>query len=358
MSHVDRQLDARLSGLQVELGKQITEMHRHLSEHLNADIHTTMSHIDRQLDARLRGLQVELGKQITETYRQLSEQMAENIHDTISHVDRHLSGLIINQRDQSAASSGKSDPDTIFLDDPAAEDRIRQIGQCLQLEAARSHHLVRVGGDTDGGYLLLDDFGGIDTAFSFGVGDEISWDSDMAARGVTVHQFDHTVGSAPSSHELIHFHRIRIAPLAEQGAESLSSALRYAVTDKPVIVKMDIEGDEWTVLQQLADIDADRIAQLVCEFHNFDQIALSEGFELAVGVLEKLRARFGVLHLHANNYGRVMVVGTITFPEILEVSFANRKHYNLAPATIRLPNPLDRPNRKDIMEIVLGSFRY
>jgi hypothetical protein len=384
--------DARISGLSGEISTRLGETHRQLAEqmasaiesrlstvnpHLDQLIHTTFQHIHRQLDQRLTelvhsslghinhqlderlsGLGTELGKQVAEMHRQLAQQTATEIHNNVAHVDRHLTGLIIDARGQLARRDGTADPGTLFIDDQIAEDRIRRIGECLQMEAVRSHNLVRVGGDADGGYLLVDDFGRVETAFSFGVGDEFSWDLDMAGRGITVHQFDHTIDSGPVDHARVHFHRIQVAPFAAEGAESLSSALRFCETDAPVIVKMDIEGDEWSVLEQLADADADRIAQLVCEFHNFDQIVRSPDVERAVGVLSKLRDKFGVVHLHANNYGKVIVLGTITFPEILEVSFANRKLYDLVPADVRLPIPLDRPNRKDIAEIALGRFRY
>jgi len=356
-----------------EISTRLGEMHRQLAEqmasaiearfstvnpHLDQLVHTTLGHINHHLDERLSSLERELAKQVAEMHRQLAQQTATEIHDNVSHVDRHLTGLIIDARGQLARRDGKADPGTLFIDDQIAEDRIRRIGQCLQMEAVRSHNLVRVGGDADGGYLLVDDFGRVETAFSFGVGDEVSWDLDMAARGITVHQFDHTIDSGPVDHARVLFHRIQIAPFAAEGAEPMSSALRLSETDAPVIVKMDIEGDEWSVLEQLADADADRIAQLVCEFHNFDQIVRSPDVERAVGVLSKLRDKFGVVHLHANNYGKVIVLGTITFPEILEVSFANRKLYDLVPADVRLPIPLDRPNRKDIAEITLGRFRY
>lgn len=349
-AHMDGQLDARIRCLGSELAKHVDEM----ASQAARQIHANAAHMDERLNVRLNQLEQEIAKQIAE----MSRQVATQIHDNLAHVDRHLNRLIMDARVNLAGRDGKASPTTLFIDTPKAEHLVRQIGRCLRVEAVKSHDLVRIGGQADGGYVLLDNLGTIQTAFSFGVGDEVSFDLDLAQRGITVHQFDHTINAAPVDHEKIHFHRVQIAPISGDGADSLSSALRFSEGEAPVIVKMDIEGDEWSVLEQFTDADADRIAQFVCEFHNFDQIAQSENADRALKVLSRLREKFGVVHLHANNYGKVLVVGTVTFPEILEVSFANRTLYEFVPADVELPTALDRPNRGDIAEIALGGFRY
>jgi hypothetical protein len=56
---------------------------------------------------------------------------------------------------------------------------------------------VRLGRFFDGGYVMLDAFDGVLAAYSLGINDDVSWDLDMAARGVPVFQYDHTIEAPP-----------------------------------------------------------------------------------------------------------------------------------------------------------------
>ncbi|MDR2776538.1 MAG: hypothetical protein LBB17_00620 [Puniceicoccales bacterium] len=51
-------------------------------------------------------------------------------------------------------------------------------------------NLVRIGCDHDGGYIMVDDFGKCDAAYSFGIGNDVSWDLDIAKRGIDVFMYD------------------------------------------------------------------------------------------------------------------------------------------------------------------------
>jgi hypothetical protein len=60
------------------------------------------------------------------------------------------------------------------------QDEIKNILRLLRPYAAEGFTKARFGTPYDGGYILLDDFRGIDTAFSFGVEQNASWDADIA----------------------------------------------------------------------------------------------------------------------------------------------------------------------------------
>jgi hypothetical protein len=46
--------------------------------------------------------------------------------------------------------------------------------------------LVRVGGNRDGGYVMLNEFPDDSVAYSFGIGEDISWDADIAKKNIEV----------------------------------------------------------------------------------------------------------------------------------------------------------------------------
>jgi len=56
-----------------------------------------------------------------------------------------------------------------------------------------SFDLIRIGEDSDGGYLLSDDFEGIDAYFSPGVSVETHFESALSSKGIMSHLADFSV---------------------------------------------------------------------------------------------------------------------------------------------------------------------
>ena len=76
--------------------------------------------------------------------------------------------------------------------------RCREIINLLSPMDVEGVGYVRVGGDNDGGYVMLDDFKRkIEAAYSFGIGSDVSWDEAMACRGIDVFMYDHTIEELP-----------------------------------------------------------------------------------------------------------------------------------------------------------------
>jgi hypothetical protein len=64
--------------------------------------------------------------------------------------------------------------------------RVRQILSLLTPCRAVGMSKVRIACDNDGGYVMLDDFACSRAFYSFGIGADVSWDSEMARRGLTI----------------------------------------------------------------------------------------------------------------------------------------------------------------------------
>ena len=79
---------------------------------------------------------------------------------------------------------------------------IREILSLLRPCTIQGLDEARFGSAHDSGYILLDDFRGVDTAFSLGVEHDASWDSDVAKRRINVYQFDHTIDTSLTSNAL------------------------------------------------------------------------------------------------------------------------------------------------------------
>jgi methyltransferase FkbM-like protein len=226
--------------------------------------------------------------------------------------------------------------------------------------AAVGQRKVRLGREKTGGYVMLDDFEDIGAAFSFGVGDDASWDLDIAGRGIPTYQFDHTIDMPPATHPNLTFiHRKIVGEPSEDGETIATLLQRYADgADKPLILKIDIEGDEWAVFGDAEPAHLRRFAQIVCEFHFFSRAGQRSWYARAKSAMEKLSRDFQVVHVHANNSMPFISVGNVPFPNILEVTFANRARYQFTDSDELFPTALDRPNWPGGADLYLGRFQF
>lgn len=217
---------------------------------------------------------------------------------------------------------------------------------------------IRVGGDQDGAYIMLDDLKEAETAFSLGVGPNVDWDFEMAGRGLLVHQFDHTVECSPRKHERFHFHKRMIAAVPTEGADTLVSMLDHAVTHRPQssILKIDIENAEWGVFAHATPDVFHKFSQILCEFHALDYLHLNHHWDLALRGLSNLKKFFEVVHVHANNSAGITYIDGRPLPFVIEATLVSRARYDTRPGTETFPGALDRPNDPGKTDYELGKF--
>ena len=236
--------------------------------------------------------------------------------------------------------------------------KIRKILSLLTPMQVKAQRKIRIGGKTDGGYVMLDDFPKGTIGYSLGIGNDVSWDCDMADRGVEIFQFDHTVNGPPVEHPRFHFSRIGIGPSDNENPQfcRLDTLVRdnnhEAVN---LILKMDIEDAEWGVIDSIDTSTIAKFNQIVVEFHGLarlDQPAWQEQIQRS---LNKLRCTHLPFHVHGNNWGNYSIVNGIPVPDVLEVSYANRSHYTFAQNHAVFPTPLDYPCKTDVPDFYLGT---
>jgi hypothetical protein len=219
---------------------------------------------------------------------------------------------------------------------------------------------VRVGSAGDGGYVQLDDLVGVTRAFSFGISDNCDWDFALAQAGIPVEQFDHTIEAPPIAHPLLHFHRTMISAEATSESAALPDLVaRHAVSDDPhLILKIDIEGCEWDVFDRAGEETLAKLSQIVCEFHDLSDLGAPALCARAKRVFAKLDRLFAPIHVHGNNVAGLCNVANLAVPDVLEVTFANRRRYRFAESSEIFPTPLDAPSNPGVADIWLGPFRF
>ena len=218
---------------------------------------------------------------------------------------------------------------------------------------------VRVGNDYDGGYVLPDAALACEAVLSIGVGPDVSFDIALAERGARVAQFDHTVEKPPPDHQNCTFFRLGWGPESRDDLLSFDDILaRFDRLGRPrSLLKFDIEGAEYDVLDSLDPEALRRFDVIVCEFHQLDRLLETPFYDTARRCLTTLTRFHAPVHLHANNYAPVSMVAGIPVPTVLELSFLRRDLDTFGgPSGEPIPGPLDRPNHPYRVDICMNAF--
>jgi len=204
----------------------------------------------------------------------------------------------------------------------------------------------RFGEANDGGYLVCSNLlGAVRGGYSYGISGYDGWGCDVATRlDVMVHQYDCFNLTRPrcaTGMTVFHGECIGTAKEVQEGRPFDTLANQIAKNGdraKHLIVKMDVEGAEWSSFITAPEDVLQRIDQLIVEFHGTDQTR----FLVAI---RRLKHFFYIAHLHWNNYA--CVDDQHPFPSwAYEVLMVNKRLAVLDPkGTVVLPNPLDAPNR-------------
>lgn len=219
----------------------------------------------------------------------------------------------------------------------------------------------RVGGSSDGGYVMLDDFATSHNALSLGIGFEVSWDVDMAGRGFRIFQYDPTVAASPMPNPRFVFHRNRVVGerrAADDVALSDILGRPELASDRDVFAKIDIDEAEWEVLALTDQAVLRRIRQMVVEFGEIRRFVDRDWRRTMLAAVSNLTATHACIHVHGNNWGPFTVVGGIPFPNFFELTFVRRADYRLAPSSQSFPTRLDRPNNPRRPDYFLGRWDY
>lgn len=194
--------------------------------------------------------------------------------------------------------------------------------------------LMRLGRDMDGGYLIAASaMQKWYKLFSFGVGEDWSFEESFALEGGSVTMYDHTVepmGLITNPQ----FVKQKCTP-------ELIGSRQFGYKS---VIKMDIEGDEYECLMALRPEALP--CCLIVEFHWIDQNQAN--LRAVLKHLDSLG--FRVVHLHGNNHGKY--ISSLGLPETIEVTFVNTAHISVGEpyfGTLPLAG-LDFPNNPDAPE--------
>ena len=223
------------------------------------------------------------------------------------------------------------------------ENEYKKVLQCLVNDPDKSYciyHLIStkdvlnkkrvlIGKKCDGGYLLFEDFNNVNIAYSFGISINVDFDKALAARGIDVYMYDHTINSLPFENPKFHWKKIGICGKNETNInlktlEKLIDENGHK-NEKNMILKMDIEHWEWESLVDISKETLNQFKYIVIEFHFRDEKRYNNN-NIYYKVLKKLSETHQAFYVRCNgNKGKIVNFGNNRICHLLEVSYLIKK---------------------------------
>lgn len=224
---------------------------------------------------------------------------------------------------------------------------------------ATNFPLIRVGGEGDGGYLIPDDLQGISACFSPGVSTIADFEEELVKRHIPCFLADYSVKSAPIQHPLLDFQKKFLGTKENKVFTTMQTwVTEKAPEQSEFILQMDIEGAEYDVLSTMDEELLQKFRIIAVEFHSLDRLTRNKDYLKIFKVFEKLQKYFEVVHIHPNNYCRVVNYQGFDFPLALEITLLRKDRITTKTAITKFPHPLDIANTTNRPDIVLSKYWY
>lgn len=204
--------------------------------------------------------------------------------------------------------------------------------------------LVRIGPPGDGGYLAPDDLDGIEFCFSPGVGPSSRFEAALEDYGIHSFLADASVEGPASALKNYTFDKLFLGEDGQPDQISLASwVARYIPNDddRDLLLQMDIEGAEFSVIEAAPPNLLRRFRIMIVEFHGLQKLGLCDEFERISSVFDKILEDFHVVHLHPNNCCGGEIIAGIEIPRVLELTFLRKDRDHGRNFVTRLPHELD-----------------
>jgi len=218
--------------------------------------------------------------------------------------------------------------------------------------------LIRLGEKNDGGYLVPDDFVGIDKNYSAGVGFLTQFEKDLETRYLIksdmldFNEIEKTILPSKAS-----FLKKKLGLVSNNQEISINDWI--IKDDKDIILKLDIEGDEYASLIDISKENLKKVRILVIEFHDLRNLRNDIFLNLFDKVINKLNNYFYVCHLHINNISKIKKIGNYLLPDMIEMTFIRKNRVkNFSSKFSILPHKLDSKTVNSVKEKFLDKSWY
>ena len=183
---------------------------------------------------------------------------------------------------------------------------------------------ILIGDKADGSYVLLNDFKNIRIAYSFGIQKLVQFDKGLADRGIDVYMYDHTIDNLPYNNPKFHWEKLGIA-----GKNNVNNQLKTLEqlmiknghsSETNMILKMDIENNEWDSLKDVPENVLKQFKYIVIEYH-FE----TDNVQLYYNILNKIYKNHQAFYLRCHGREIITKFGINRICKFLEASYIIRE---------------------------------
>lgn len=228
--------------------------------------------------------------------------------------------------------------------------RVKELKNILKLYISNKD-LRWFGNQGDGGYLLVNDLSKSDLIISGGIGFNDTFEKDVGQYVRSIIMFDHTIRNYnPPLDNCIYF-PLKISNKSNSNSIAIDEIIKNFPADDYVL-KLDIEDDEYHVIDAIKPATLMAFRQVIIEFHNIDR-KIQFDYAKLIRVFHKLNENHSPVSIHANNYGGYAYLGDDSFPQTLEVTYARKGSYELTLANRLVLHPKQQKNAAEYDEFML-----
>lgn len=189
--------------------------------------------------------------------------------------------------------------------------------------------------------------------YSFGINNDVSWDFDVARKGIPVFMYDHTIDQLSEQHPSFHFFLVGIEAKTTPNLMTLSDIILQNGHDpcENMILKMDIEGAEYDIINTCDISVLNKSSQIVIAWLNI----LEPSNNHVIQAMTKINSLFQCIHIHGQNVPSARL-GHKVLPDFLEATYLRKKDFSFTEEKYTGPLEIDYPTVENSAEIYLGDY--
>jgi hypothetical protein len=200
------------------------------------------------------------------------------------------------------------------------QSRVEEFRSLINPIIVKKEKLRRYGSVGDGGYVLpINAVNKSKFLISGGIENNNEFEVNLARLGIIGIQIDNSIDKPPSLHKNLSFMRATLGNLNEVNINHLIARFPSRVSG---ILKLDIEGSEYSVLNSLKHLD--RFNAITVEFHNLYKISEDNFWKNFKSILIKLKKYHEVVFIAPNNCCGYTILGGFPIPNVMEITFTKR----------------------------------
>jgi hypothetical protein len=222
------------------------------------------------------------------------------------------------------------------------------------------HKLIRIGENTDGGYLLPNILEQIEYCFSPGVGNSVTFEDHLLKYNIKSFLADGTV-NYNGKHDFI---KKNLNSFNDEKNITLESWINEKLPppnklNNKLLLQMDVEGSEIEVFYNVSQECLSKFKIIIVEFHHFQEIFTSLGLKIYNDIFCKILKTHNIVHIHPNNVSEPLNFLNNKISGLYEITFINKKDCKyVKKIDYNLPHKLDRKNIPSLIDIKCPEIFY